>query len=191
MLGDYVNRGPDSGAVLDIVHATARAGAALALAGNHEEALLLAFDRSGYPPGTDVWIEEGTHGWPLGGALRDWLATLPAHLVVDCGTLLAVHAGIAAADVGALGARVHRDAQWGPDDRLWWRSHDKDGPIVVYGHWIDLNGPVRQGATVGLDCGCGTTGGCLAAYRHPEGESVVVEMAPEDAAHIARTETSA
>ena len=53
-----------------------------------------------------------------------------------------------------------------------------------------MNGPVRQGATVGLDCGCGTPDGRLAAYRHPEGESVVVDMAPEDAAHIARTENS-
>jgi hypothetical protein len=36
--------------------------------------------------------------------------------------------------------------------------------------------------------GCGTPGGRLAAYRHPEGETVVVEMAPEDAAHMAKTE---
>ena len=58
---------------------------------------------------------------------------------------------------------------------------------MVYGHWIEREGPVRRGATVGLDCGCGTPAGRRAAYRHPEGETVVVEMAPEDAAQVAET----
>ena len=58
---------------------------------------------------------------------------------------------------------------------------------MVDGHWIDVDGPERQGATVGLDCGCGSPGARLAAYRHPKGEAVVVETAPEDAAHVAKT----
>ena len=58
---------------------------------------------------------------------------------------------------------------------------------MVSGYWFDLDGQVRQGATVGLDCGCGSPGARLATYRHPKGETVVVEMAPEDAAHVAKT----
>ena len=187
MLGDYINRGPASQIVLEIVRRTVLDGAALALAGNHEEALLRALDESGLPPGTGARVENEQGVWPLGVETMEWLAALPAHLVVDGETLVAVHAGIAAADVGALSARVQRDAQWGPEDPQWWRSHDVRGPTVVYGHWIERDGPVRQGATIGLDCGCGAPGGRLAAYRHPEDETVVVEMEPEDAAHVART----
>ena len=93
-------------------------GAALALAGNHEEALMRAFEEGGQPPGTGAWVSNEREVWPIGVETLEWLATLPAHLVVDGGTLLAVHAGIAAADVGTLSARVHSDAQWGPDTRL-------------------------------------------------------------------------
>ena len=52
---------------------------------------------------------------------------------------------------------------------------------MVSGYWFDLDGQVRQGATVGLDCGCGSPGARLATYRHPKGETVVVEMAPANA----------
>ena len=58
---------------------------------------------------------------------------------------------------------------------------------MVSGHWIDLDAPVRQGATVSLHCGCGSPGARLAADRHPKGETVVMEMVPEDAAHVAKT----
>ena len=45
--------------------------------------------------------------WPIGVETLEWLATLPAHLVVDGGALLAVNTGIAATDVRTLSARTH------------------------------------------------------------------------------------
>ena len=99
------------------------------------------------------------------------------------GALVAVHAEVTARDLGETSARVHRAAQWGGDPH-WWASHPNDGPTVVYGHWIDFNGPVRRGATIGIDCGCGAPGGRLAAYRHPEGAIAAVRMDIEEAARV-------
>jgi len=54
--GDYVDRGPDSAGVVDLVRKLVGSGEAIALKGNHEELMYTAFDDDGeYVSGRSPW----------------------------------------------------------------------------------------------------------------------------------------
>lgn len=170
-LGDYVDRGPDSAGVLDLLLAPAPAGMPrLTLMGNHEE-LMLRFlaDASALP----VWFVNGGDA-TLGSysidpydeapaRLRDRLdRALPAGhralleglaLTHDEGGYFFVHAGI------RPGIPLERQRR---EDLLWIRGTFLDsgadhGRVVVHGHTITGEPEVRPNR-IGIDTGAFASG---------------------------------
>jgi len=182
LLGDYVDRGPQSKETIDLVLDAAPAGAEIvALMGNHEEMMLRFL--------SDIGIG---HSWMLNGgdatlasygvepprflgreadyrlAQEELNALLPERhrrflegLAVTHGEgdYLFVHAGVR--------PRVPLDRQR-REDQLWIRDQflrsDEDfGKIVVHGHSIDEEPVVRRNR-IGIDTGAYATGKltCLA-----------------------------
>jgi len=164
-LGDYVDRGPDSRGVLDLVTAAPPAGFdTVCLRGNHEQMMLDYLD--GRSDG-DLWRRNGGEATEASyGVLtndRDALlrALPPAHLVflrglgltARFGDYLFVHAGI------RPGVPLDRQDA---DDLLWIRQpfldSDADhGAVVVHGHSV-RPAPVFAGNRIGLDTGAYASG---------------------------------
>lgn len=153
-LGDYIDRGPDSAAVLAVVAAMVEEGYAIALRGNHEQMMVDA-----YAAGEGSW--EYDSWWYQGGKetarsfsrttervpadIVKWVASLP--LTVTIGRYDFVHAGF-------LSQPNHRVTT--PDhDMLWIREpfleSDFDfGNVVVHGH-TSVDAPVVRPNRIGID----------------------------------------
>lgn len=158
-LGDYIDRGPESRRVVEMVRASLeRFPHWVALMGNHEAMLVYllqngADDREEF----DLWWYQGgretflSYGGTLGdhadhlrslvsviGAdTRDWLASLPS--MYETGRHIFVHGGL-------VPGRSARETD--PQQRIWIRepflSSDYDwGKVVVHGHTPMLEPVVR------------------------------------------------
>jgi serine/threonine protein phosphatase 1 len=143
-LGDYVDRGPDSRGVVDLLMRRQQAAPAdvVCLMGNHEQLAIAAQDDVRAMP---IWLDNSGAAtqesyWRSGGRIEAahlaWLRALP--LCHDDGLRFFVHAGV---DLG-----VPLDGQR-PDVMLWMREpflSDCDevdcGRFIVHGHT-----PVRGG----------------------------------------------
>ena len=175
MLGDLIDRGPDSKGVIDFFLQSAPAFARYRfLAGNHEEAMLESLADRGDPRETG-WLRFGgmealrsynvpddafeTRGWLLSDELRRYVPQ--AHLdfianfeeTVAIGDYLFVHAGI------RPGVALQRQRR---KDLLWIREgfldDDTDhGHIVVHGHSITPQ-PVFAPNRIGIDTGAYLSG---------------------------------
>jgi serine/threonine protein phosphatase 1 len=170
-LGDYVDRGPDSRGVVEmLLHALPRGFDAHFLKGNHE-ALLLDFLED--PSGLDQWLANGaaptfaSYGVDVAALVRaraapgTWRRALLAglaeghrrffehlELAVSYGDYLFVHAGVRPG--------VPLDAQ-DPHDLVWirgefLRSGADFGKIVVHGH-TPLAVPEIRANRIGIDTG--------------------------------------
>lgn len=184
-LGDFVDRGPDPGPVLDLVMGAVESGAALAVPGNHDMNLLVALNGSDRRPGKDTTetIEAlSVRGKDYLRAVARFISKLPGHIVLDGGSLIACHAGLPkfyhladhkrARYLAAYGPWQGARDQYGyklPDG--WQSDYDGDG-LVVYGHTV-YSDPAMCGRTVGIDTGC-VFGGRLTALRYPEMKYVSV-----------------
>lgn len=107
LVGDLVNRGPDSVRVLRTVRALERAGRARAVLGNHELALLRTAWGDREPAADDTLGE--ILAAPDRDALLDWVRRLPVALVDRSGRqdLVMVHASVAPGwDLDALERRA-------------------------------------------------------------------------------------
>ena len=178
-LGDYVDRGPDSKGVLDLLLAPAEGFNCHYILGNHDQTLLdflddpLVFrgwrDFGGRetlmsygvtPPRFD---NEGAYA-----QARDSLRSVipQSHLDLLCslqysvtiGSYYFVHAGV------RPGVALDRQA---PEDQLWIRdeflvSNVDYGAIVVHGH-TPMEEPVKQSNRIGVDTGVYATGKLTAA----------------------------
>lgn len=171
-VGDYVDRGPDSAAVLRKLHARPDV---LCLKGNHE-AMLLDFLNRPSKAG-QAWLRHGGDATlksfdipvPLDGdaealtassaALRaamgpslcEWLAALPMH--VQFGNVAITHAG---ADPALPVAKQSEAALlWG--DPAFFRKRRRDGIWVVHGHSITTAPRVHAGR-IAVDTGAYATG---------------------------------
>ncbi|WP_187431708.1 Bis(5'-nucleosyl)-tetraphosphatase, symmetrical [Roseobacter fucihabitans] len=177
-LGDYVDRGPDSRAVLQFLIDAKAAGCNwIPIKGNHDRYLerfldnMTLLDPATRPDlfwfnprlGGDktmasygVTAEEGMPVDPIHAAARkavpqahrDFLKNLPLTHQTDA--LLFVHAGIR--------PKVRLDQQI-EDDLIWIRQpfldyHRSHGPLVVHGHTA-LDYPEHYGNRVNLDAGAG------------------------------------
>ena len=164
-LGDYIDRGPDSGRVLETLRYPPRFGAeAIHLAGNHEAMMLDALSHPEDTEAARLWIVNGgaeaLGSWgvdPSSVDPRHWAASIPAEQLAFLRTLrrrtafggyLFVHAGIRPG--------VPLDAQ-DPDDLLWIRepflsSTADHGAVVVHGHTPGRDVIVRRNR-IGLDTG--------------------------------------
>lgn len=184
-VGDLGDRGPDTPGVYRLVMNLARAGQALCVLGNHDNKLLRKLR------GNDVHL---THGLALTleqlageseefiASIRDYLETLPCHLVLAGGSLVVAHAGLRADLQGRISPRVRSFALFGDttgetDDRGLpirrdWAEEYRGRSLVVYGHTPTAE-PAWKNNTVNIDTGC-VFGGALTALRYPERETVSV-----------------
>ncbi len=147
LLGDLINRGPDSAGCVDFV---ARMGYEC-LMGNHDQEYL------------DRYLETERYARlrdQLGPQLHKWLERRP-HFIEDA-TFLAVHAGLAPGRSAArtpprilLNIRTWdgrgRDLS-NPANPPWYEFYSGEKP-VFYGHWARKGLNIRD-RTLGLDSGC-------------------------------------
>jgi protein phosphatase len=184
-VGDLVDRGPDTPAVLRLVMGMAAAGTALSVAGNHEAKLVRALR------GRDVTRSHGLAeslaqlaACPDGFANQaaEFMDKLLGHIVLDDGKLVVAHAGLPEAMHGRASAAVRAFALYGDTTgetdefglpvRYPWAEDYRGKAAVVYGHT-----PVPEATwvngTICLDTGC-VFGGKLTALRYPERELVSV-----------------
>jgi protein phosphatase len=185
LLGDLVDRGPDSPGVLRLVMGMVAAGHALAVPGNHENKLVRALD------GRQVQVSHGLADTlaQLAGeteefrrSVRDFCDGLVAHLVLDDGRLVVAHAGLKESYHGRASGRVRSFALYGDTTgetdeyglpvRLPWAEEYRGRATVLYGH-TPTPVPTWVNNTLCLDTGC-VFGGHLTALRYPEKEIVQV-----------------
>lgn len=196
-VGDLIDRGPGSKAVVDRVMSLSREGRATAIMGNHERMLLDFLDD---PAGKGRrWLKYGgietlqSYGVPevaekaparrmirtrdaLAAAMGDdtvaWLAARP--IVYRSGNLAVVHAG---ADP-ARGIDDQRPAAllWGHEDMG--KTARADGIWIAHGHRI-VDRPRAAGGIIAVDTGAYRTGRLSAALISPAGQ---VRLVSEGAA---------
>jgi serine/threonine protein phosphatase 1 len=178
-LGDYVDRGPDSRGVLDIMVSDKLASAVdpVWLLGNHDAALLAVISLGDDPMD---WLDLGgadcveSYGVVIGGKpppifMNEFLDAFPTahlqflsklHTYYRTGGLLFTHAGL---DPFAPveDTKAQRTGMiWGHHK---FPDHQGDyGVRVVHGHWRTDDVVIRPNR-IGIDTGCGFPGGRLAA----------------------------
>ena len=175
LLGDLVDRGPDSAAVVDRAANWDRGfGEMVALLGNHEAAMLASLE--GERRWLEAWLGFGGHETLLSYGLshellasgrwnaiaaaaraavpeahRDWLAARP--LSYGRGGYLFVHAGIRPGRT--VEEQEIEDLLWIRDDFLASRAYH--GAMVVHGH--SIRPQVEEKANrIGIDTGAFATG---------------------------------
>jgi polynucleotide kinase-phosphatase len=184
-VGDLVDRGPASPAVLRLVMGMVAAGTALCVAGNHEEKLLRRLR------GRKVRVSHGLAETlaQLEAApteqrdrVEPFLSSLISHYVLDGGRLVVAHAGCKEAYQGRASGRVRafclygdttgETDEYGLPVRYPWAQDYRGRAVVVYGHT-----PVERtewvNNTICVDTGC-VFGGALTALRYPERQLVSV-----------------
>lgn len=165
-VGDTLNRGPQSYAVLQMLY---RLGAE-AVRGNHEEGLLRAFRTATPPtwldpsrdcldlaqaPDLDRWLEWIEH-WPLFIASPDWIAVHaglhpllpPEETPASFLTRVRICDATGQMPIGWDGHLAHA-----PPDFFPWHQLYQGERRVIYGHWA-RQGFLRTHNTLCLDGGC-------------------------------------
>jgi serine/threonine protein phosphatase 1 len=161
LLGDLVDRGPDSAGTIALARSRLPDLRMVTLMGNHESMMLDALADGRTAAG--LWLENGgvetlrSYGVPLGTRPRDWVRAVPAEdqafmaslpLYWQAGETLFVHAGI------RPGLPLQRQSR---HDLLWIREPFLEwaGTLpftVVHGHTPTERVEVRQ-HRIGLDTG--------------------------------------
>jgi serine/threonine protein phosphatase 1 len=157
MLGDYIDRGPDSRGVIDFLINLQKwsPDEVICLRGNHEDLLLAALENE---DAELSWLSNGAdatlHSYRASRARDlptqhiDWIRSLP--LFHDDGQRFFVHAGVH--PERPLDQQRSRDLLWIREPFL---SSDKDfGKLVVHGHTPLKNGiPDQRPNRLNLDTG--------------------------------------
>ena len=184
-LGDLVDRGPATPAVLRLVMGMVGAGHALCIPGNHEAKLLRALRGASTTTGhglAETLAQLEREPSEFRAQVVDFIDGLVSHFMLDGGRLVAAHAGMRADMQGRASAAVRAFALYGDttgetDDyglpvRYPWAEDYRGDAWVVYGHT-----PVPEATwlnrTICIDTGC-VFGGRLTALRYPERELVSV-----------------
>jgi serine/threonine protein phosphatase 1 len=199
LLGDYIDRGPDSKGVLDLLMRGSRDSHVqwLPIMGNHDEILALAWRGPTVATHAQLWWEHGgqqtlqSFGWnPVGrlpGHLAefiDWsyvefIESLPHATVTE--DVLFVHAGIRPG-VPFEEQALH-DILYIRGDFL--ESQEDFGRIVVHGHTPNRNEHPRvYGNRVALDSGCFMSGSLSIAAFAPGERYPRLKVVGKDAREI-------
>lgn len=187
LVGDYIDRGPDSAAVVEVLLTaiTASEGLITALAGNHE-AELLSFVETGdfvaYAAMGGMATIRSYVGVARGDVHRQFVAALPdAHIElirslpthVETDTLLVSHAGFDPSQPAVRTRDVMVEGRF--PELLADRELELPRPIVVCGHYVQRETrPFVRGGFYCVDTGCGTIGGPLTALLLPEETFVTI-----------------
>ncbi|MGD9210548.1 MAG: AAA family ATPase, partial [Desulfobacteraceae bacterium] len=184
-LGDLVDRGPNSPAVLKLVMSMVRSGTAFCVPGNHDLKLQKKLN------GRNVTIQHGlaetleqleTESPDFIIEVKEFLYSLVSHYVFDNGKLVVAHAGLREEMQGRGSGAVRAFCLYGETTgeidefglpvRYNWAAEYRGKSKVVYGHT-----PVIEAEwfnrTIDIDTGC-VFGGKLTALRYPEEELVSV-----------------
>ncbi len=184
-LGDLVDRGPNSPAVLKLVMSMVRSGVAWCVPGNHDLKLQKKLN------GKKVAIRHGlaetlaqleSEPPEFLAEVKEFLYSLISHYVFDKGKLVVAHAGLKEEMQGRGSGAVRAFCLYGETTgeidefglpvRYNWAEEYRGKAKVVYGHT-----PVPEAQwlnrTIDIDTGC-VFGGKLTALRYPEEELVSV-----------------
>ncbi|MFA6915328.1 MAG: polynucleotide kinase-phosphatase [Parachlamydiales bacterium] len=184
-LGDLVDRGPNTPAVLKLVMDMSEAGIALCVPGNHDIKLMRKLK------GQDVKVAHGMQDSleQLERESKDFIQRvigfidgLVSHYVLDDGKLVVAHAGMKESYQGRGSKTVREFALYGETTgetdeyglpvRYAWANEYRGKAIVVYGH-TPMPASDWLNNTINIDNGC-VFGGKLTALRYPENELVSV-----------------
>lgn len=189
-IGDLVDRGPDTPAVLRLAQAAVAAGSALCVAGNHDNKLALALRGRNVQRkhGIEVSLDQlANESEAFRTEAARFLYDLRSHYVLDDGRLVVAHAGLIEAYQGRSSGRVRQFAMYGETTgetdeyglpvRYNWARDYRGSAMVVYGH-TPVPEPDWLNNTICLDTGC-VFGGKLTALRYPEREIINVPAARE------------
>lgn len=187
-VGDLVDRGPATPAVLRLAMGMVEAGDALCVPGNHEAKLLRALQGRNVTKSHGLaeslaQLAEEPPGFSR--QVADFIDGLVSHLVLDDGKLVVAHAGLRQDMHGGASGVVRSFALYGDTTgetdefglpvRYPWAEDYRGSALVVYGHT-----PVPEASwlnrTICIDTGC-VFGGRLSALRYPERELVSVPAA--------------
>lgn len=179
ILGDMIDRGPDSARVLEQIWKLSRDRRVTVLMGNHEEAMLRALD--GEPGVMTAWMRFGGDATMRSYgvtppekdeeqllAARELAEAVPSHIITwlrslalsaRSGDYFFCHAGI------RPGREIARQSR---DDLLWIRrefldSDESYGVVVVHGHSISPDVELRHNR-IGIDTGAYRTNNLTALY---------------------------
>ena len=187
-LGDLVDRGPNSPAVLKLVMSMVRNGSALCVPGNHDLKLQKKLN------GKNVQLKHGlaetmeqleNESPDFIADVKEFLYSLISHYILDDGKLAVAHAGIKEEMQGRGSGAVRAFCLYGETTgeidefglpvRYNWASEYRGRAKVIYGHtpipkaeWLNK--------TIDIDTGC-VFGGELTALRYPEEELISVKAA--------------
>lgn len=184
-LGDLVDRGPNSPAVLKLVMSMVHGGIAFCVPGNHEMKLQKKLNGKNVSinHGLAETLEQLNQETPeFIAEVKEFLYSLISHYVFDRGNLVVAHAGLKEEMQGRGSAAVRAFCLYGETTgeidefglpvRYNWASEYRGKAKIVYGHT-----PVPEAQwlnkTIDIDTGC-VFGGKLTALRYPESELVSV-----------------
>lgn len=184
-LGDLVDRGPNSPAVLKLVMSMVNSGVAYCVPGNHDLKLQKKLN------GKNVTVNHGLaetleqleqESPEFIDQLREFLYSLISHYVFDRGNLVVSHAGLKEEMQGRgsgvvrafclYGETTGEIDEFGLPIRYDWTSEYRGKAKVVYGH-TPVSHAEWFNKTINIDTGC-VFGGKLTALRYPEEELVSV-----------------
>ncbi|GCE20690.1 polynucleotide kinase-phosphatase [Dictyobacter kobayashii] len=184
-LGDLVDRGPATPAVLRLAMDMVASGNAFCVPGNHDVKLLRKLK------GNDVSLKHGIvetlqqleqESPAFKQRIETFVDGLISHYVLDDGKLVVAHAGLPAPMQGRGSRAVREFALYGETTgetdefglpiRYNWASDYQGKAMVVYGH-TPVPEPTWLNHTINIDTGC-VFGGRLTALQYPENQLVSV-----------------
>lgn len=184
-LGDLVDRGPATPAVLRLAMDAVAAGIALCVPGNHDTKLLRKLTGKNVSLTYGI-VESLTQLEQEPAQLKErfveFINAMVSHYVLDDGKLVVAHAGLPATMHGRGSRAVREFALYGETTgetdefglpiRYNWAADYRGHAMVVYGH-TPTPEPTWLNHTIDIDTGC-VFGGSLTALRYPENEIVSV-----------------
>jgi len=184
-VGDLVDRGPATPAVLRLAMGMVGAGHAVCVPGNHETKLLRALRGSRVTTGhglAETLDQLQAEPPEFTAQVVEFIDSLVSHFVLDDGRLVVAHAGLRADMQGRASAAVRSFALYGDTTgetdkyglpvRYPWAEDYRGEAAVVYGH-TPVPDATWLNRTICIDTGC-VFGGHLTALRYPERELVSV-----------------